>query len=285
MPSVDTRVAAIYRRDRAITPEGSTIIEAEDEVFFIAAKTDIRAVMSELRRLETQYKRIIIAGGGNIGFRLAKHMESRYSVKLIELHEDRCRHLSERLRRTIVLNGSSSDQELLLEENIEDTDVFLALTNDDEANVMSSMLAKRLGARKVMALINNPAYVDLVQGGEIDIAISPQQTTIGSLLTHVRRGDIVQVHSLRRGAAEAIEVIAHGDKRTSKVVGKALDEIDLPNGATIGAIVRETDKGNEVLIAHDDVVVETGDHVIVFLVDKKHTTDIEQLFQVGFTFF
>lgn len=285
MPSVDTRVAAIYRRDRAITPEGSTVIEADDEVFFIAAKSDIRAVMSELRRLETQYKRIIIAGGGNIGFRLAGNLESRYSVKLIEFNENRCRHLSERLRRTIVLHGSASDQDMLLEENIEDTDVFLALTNDDEANVMSSMLAKRLGARKVMTLINNPAYVDLVQGGEIDIAISPSQTTIGSLLTHVRRGDIVQVHSLRRGAAEAIEVIAHGDKRTSKVVGKSLDQIDLPQGATIGAIVRETEKGNEVLIAHDNVVVETGDHVIVFLVDKKHTVDIEQLFQVGFSFF
>ncbi|GAB3110938.1 Trk system potassium transporter TrkA [Aestuariicella hydrocarbonica] len=285
MPSVDTRVAAIYRRDRAITPEGSTVIEADDEVFFIAAKSDIRAVMSELRRLETQYKRIIIAGGGNIGFRLARSLESRYSVKLIEYHLDRCRYLSERLHRAIVLHGSASDQELLLEENIEDTDVFLALTNDDEANIMSSMLAKRLGARKVMTLINNPAYVDLVQGGEIDIAISPQQTTIGSLLTHVRRGDIVNVHSLRRGAAEAIEVIAHGDSRTSKVVGKAIEDIDLPTGASIGAILRETDKGSEVLIAHDNIVVETGDHVIVFLVDKKHTKDIEQLFQVGFTFF
>ncbi|NIB39507.1 Trk system potassium transporter TrkA [Pseudomaricurvus alkylphenolicus] len=285
MPSVDTRVAAIYRRDRAITPEGSTVIEADDEVFFIAAKSDIRAVMSELRRLENQYKRIVIAGGGNIGFSLAKKLESRYSVKLIEFYEQRCRYLSERLHRTIVLHGSASDQEMLLEENIEDTDVFLALTNDDEANIMSSMLAKRLGARKVMTLINNPAYVDLVQGGEIDIAISPQTTTIGSLLTHVRRGDIVNVHSLRRGAAEAIEVIAHGDKRTSKVVGKAIEDIDLPAGASIGAILRETDKGSEVLIAHDDIVVETGDHVIVFLVDKRHTKDIEQLFQVGFTFF
>jgi trk system potassium uptake protein TrkA len=254
-------------------------------VFFIAAKSDIRAVMSELRRLENQYKRIVIAGGGNIGFSLAKKLESRYSVKLIEFYEQRCRYLSERLHRTIVLHGSASDQEMLLEENIEDTDVFLALTNDDEANIMSSMLAKRLGARKVMTLINNPAYVDLVQGGEIDIAISPQTTTIGSLLTHVRRGDIVNVHSLRRGAAEAIEVIAHGDKRTSKVVGKAIEDIDLPAGASIGAILRETDKGSEVLIAHDDIVVETGDHVIVFLVDKRHTKDIEQLFQVGFTFF
>lgn len=285
MPAVDTRVAAIYRRDRAITPEGSTVIEADDEVFFIAAKSDIRAVMSELRRLENQYRRIIIAGGGNIGFRLARSLEARYNVKLIEFKLERCQFLSENLRRAIVLHGSASDQDLLLEENIEDTDVFLALTNDDEANIMSSMLAKRLGARKVMTLINNPAYVDLVQGGEIDIAISPQQTTIGSLLTHVRRGDIVNVHSLRRGAAEAIEVIAHGDPRTSKVVGKAIEDIDLPAGASIGAIVRETDKGSDVLIAHDNIVVETGDHVIVFLVDKKHITDIEKLFQVGFTFF
>ena len=150
---------------------------------------------------------------------------------------------------------------------------------------MSSMLAKKLGARKVMTLINNPAYVDLVQGGEIDIAISPQQTTIGSLLTHVRRGDMVNVHSLRRGAAEAIEVIAHGDQRSSKVVGKAIEDIDLPQGANIGALVREKDGHSDVVIAHDDVVVETGDHVIVFLVDKKFTRDIEQLFQVGFSFF
>lgn len=285
MPSVDTRVAAIYRRDRAITPEGSTVIEADDEVFFIAAKSDIRAVMSELRRLENPYKRIVIAGGGNIGLRLARKLEYRYGVKLIEFDENRCRQLSEQLQRTIVLHGSASDQDMLLEENIEDTDVFLALTNDDEANIMSSMLAKRLGSRKVMALINNPAYVDLVQGGEIDIAISPQTTTIGSLLTHVRRGDMVNVHSLRRGAAEAIEVIAHGDTRSSKVVGKTIEDIDLPEGATIGAIVRENAKGSEVIIAHDDVVVETGDHVIVFLVDKRHTRDIEQLFQVGFTFF
>jgi trk system potassium uptake protein TrkA len=295
MPAVDTRVAAIYRRDRAITPTGATVIEADDEVFFIAAKTDIRAVMSELRRLEKPYKRIIIAGGGNIGMRLASQLESRYNVKLIEFNPERCNYLAERLHKTIVLNGSASDQELLLEESIDDCDVFLALTNDDEANIMSSMLAKRLGCRKVMTLINNPAYVDLVQGGEIDIAISPQQTTIGSLLTHVRRGDIVNVHSLRRGAAEAIEVIAHGDSRTSRVVGKAIEDIDLPEGATIGAIVRnldkdkdkdkDTDKNSEVIIAHDNVVVETGDHVIVFLVNKKHTRDIEQLFQVKFSFF
>ena len=181
----------------------------------------------------------------------------------------------------MVLHGSASDRELLIEENIEDVDIFCAITNDDEANIMSSMLAKRLGARKVMTLINNPAYVDLVQGGEIDIAISPSQATIGTLLTHVRRGDIVNVYSLRRGAAEAIEAVAHGDARSSKVVGKSIGQIDLPPGTTIGAIVRD----DEVLIAHDSTVIESDDHVILFVIDKKYIRDVERLFQVGLTFF
>ena len=193
----------------------------------------------------------------------------------------RCRHLSDNLDSTIVLQGSASDRDLLLEENINETDLFLALTNDDEANIMSSLLAKRLGARKVMTLINNPAYVDLVQGGEIDIAISPQLATIGTLLTHVRRGDIESVHSLRRGAAEAIEVVAHGDAKSSKVIGKRIGEVHLPPGTTIGAVIRD----EEVLIAHGDTVVESGDHVILFVVDKKRIRDVERLFQAGLTFF
>lgn len=281
MPNVDTRVAAIFRKDRPIMPEGSTVIEADDEVFFVAAQKNIRACMGELRRLDRPYKRIMIAGGGNIGQRLAESIEDRYQVKIIERSPERCAHLSETLNKAIVLNGEASQRELLIDENIEDADVFLALTNDDEANIMSSLLAKRLGANKVMALINNPAYVDLVQGGEIDIAISPQLATIGSLLAHVRRGDVVNVHSLRRGAAEAMEAIAHGDKVSSKVVGRAIEDIDLPEGTTIGAIVRD----EEVLIAHDDTVVESGDHVILFLVDRKRIPEVERLFQVGFSFF
>jgi trk system potassium uptake protein TrkA len=281
MPSIQTRVAAIFRKDRPIIPEGSTVIEADDEVFFIAGRSDIRAVMSELRRKERSYKRIIIAGGGNIGFRLALGLEGRYSVKLLERNEERCHWLSEHLNHAVVLHGDASDQDLLLDENIEETDIFLALTNDDEANIMASLLAKRLGSRKVMTLINNSAYVDLVQGGEIDVAISPSQTTIGSLLTHVRRGDIVNVHSLRRGAAEAIEAIAHGDRKSSKVVGRAIEDIDLPEGCTIGAIVRN----EEVLIARDDLTIESDDHVILFLIDKRRIYDVERLFQVGLTFF
>jgi len=279
---VDTRVAAIYRKGTPILPQADTVIEADDEVFFIAAKKDIRTVMAELRRSEEPYKRVIIAGGGNIGARLAQVLEPFYHVKLIDHNLKRCVRLSEKVKsKTIVLNGSATDKELLLEANIENTDVFCALTNDDEVNVMSSMLAKQLGARKVMTLINKAEYVDLVQGEGIDIAISPSQTTIGSLLTHVRRGDVVNVHSLRRGAAEAIEAIAHGDKNTSKVVGRRLDEISLPEGTTIGAIVRN----DQVKIAHGDVVVESDDHMILFVLDKKRIPDVERLFQVELGFF
>ena len=281
MPKIDTRVAAIFRKDRAIMPQGDTVIEDGDEVFFIAASDHIRSVMSELQPLSKPYKRIFICGGGNIGYRLANTLENRYQVKILERDHDRCVMLSERLRKTVVLEGNAADKDILLEENIENTDVFCAVTNDDEANIMASLLAKRLGARKVLTLINNPDYVDLIQGGDIDVAISPQQTTIGSLLTHVRRGDVVNVHSLRRGAAEAIEAIAHGDHRSSKVVGKRLDEINLPPGTTIGAIVRH----NEVLIAHDHIRVQPDDHVILFLVDKTRIRDVEKLFQVGLTFF
>ncbi|MEH6388052.1 Trk system potassium transporter TrkA [Pseudomonas profundi] len=280
MPGVETRVAAIFRRDRPIIPKGDTVIEADDEVFFVAATPDIRAVMSELRRLDRTNKRVLIAGGGNIGERLAEAMETRYQVKIIEKNKARADYLAQNLDRAIVLHGSASDKELLIEENIEEVDIFCAVTNDDEANIMSSMLAKRMGARKVMALINNPAYVDLVQGGEIDIAISPSQATIGTLLAHVRRGDIVNVHSLRRGAAEAIEAVAHGDSRSSKVVGRAIGDIDLPPGTTIGAIVRS----DKVLIARDATVIESEDHVIMFVIDKKHIRDVERLFQVGLTF-
>ncbi|OOZ41259.1 Trk system potassium transport protein TrkA [Solemya pervernicosa gill symbiont] len=281
MPGIDTRVAAIFRRGKPIIPEGDTVIEADDEVFFVAARKNIRAVMSELRRLDKPVKRIMIAGGGNIGTRLAKALESNYYVKIVEHNRVRARQLSEQLNSAIVLQGDVADEELLLEENIEDTDIFCALTNDDEANILSAMLAKRLGARKVMSLINRASYVDLVESSSIDIAISPQQATIGSLLAHVRRGDVAMVHSLRRGAAEAIEAVAHGDSKNSKVVGRQIDEITLPPGTTIGAIVR----GSEVLMAHHDTIIEAEDHVIMFLVDKQRIAEVETLFQVDVTFF
>ncbi len=280
MPKIDFRVAAIFRQSKPILPEGDTVIEVDDEVFFIAAKDYIRPIINKLRGVDRSNKRIMIAGGGNIGLHLAEALENEYQVKVIERHPGYARQLSERLDKSIVLVGDAADKELLQEENVANTDVFCAVTNDDEANILSSLLAKRLGANKVMVLINRAAYVDLIQGGEIDIAISPQQATIGGLLTHVRRGDVVVVHSLRRGAAEAIEAVAHGDPSSSKVVGKRLEDIQLPPGSTIGAIVRD----DEVIIAHHDVVIEPEDHVILFMVDKRRISEVERLFQVGITF-
>ena len=281
MPKVDARVAAIFRNGQPIIPEGNTVIEVDDEVFFIAARKDINAVMSELRKAEKPFKRIMIAGGGNIGARLAASIEGQYTTKVLEQSKARSMVLAEILDTTVVINGSATDRDLLLEENIEECDVFCAVTNDDEVNIMSALMAKRLGVRQVISLIAKPAYLDLVQGGEIDLAISPQQATIGTLLSHVRRADVARVHSLRRGAAEAMEAIAHGDVKTSKVVGRRLSEIDLPDGTTIGAIVRN----EEVLIAHHDVVIQPDDHVILFLVDKRQIAAVERLFQVSLSFF
>ena len=281
IPHADARVAAIYRRDRALFPTGTTVIEDGDEVFFIAAKNNIRKVMSELRKLEKPYQRLIIAGGGNIGYRLTKALENDYNIKIIEYSKQRAEFLSEKLNRAVVLNGSATDQELLLDENIDRADVFLALTNDDEVNIMASLLAKRLGTKKVMTLISNPVYADLMQGGDIDVAISPQQATTSSLLAHVRRADTVSVHSLRRGAAEALEIIVHGDKKSSKVVGRKIEDIQSPPGATLAALVRD----GEVHIAHGNTVINSGDHVIVFVVDKANTRAVEKLFTVGFSFF
>ncbi|MEX2125934.1 MAG: Trk system potassium transporter TrkA [Woeseia sp.] len=280
LPNAEGRIAAIYRDGTARELQGDTVIEEGDEVFFVAARQDVRVFMSEMRKLEEPVRRVVIAGGGNIGLRLALALEQTNQVKIIERDPRRAKIISEQLNKSIVLVGDAADEELLLEENIDNVDVFCGLTNAEEANILSAMLAKRLGAHKVMALINRASYVELVESGTIDIAISPQQVTIGSLLAHVRRGDVVKVHSLRRGEAEAIEAIAHGTKESSRVVGRRIDEIDLPRGTSIVAVVR----GDEVSVAHHDTVIETDDHVIMFMTDRRKIERLEELFQVDVAF-
>jgi len=278
LPEVKARIAAIFRKGKAIIPSGDTIIEADDELFIIASAQHIRAVVSELRSVDKPYKRIMIAGGGNVGRRLANLLEDdRYQVKIIEKSPEVANLLAETLNKTIVLEGDVADETLLVEENITDVDIFCALTNDDEANILSAMLAKRLGARKVMALVNKTGYIDLVESANVDHAVSPQQITIGALLAHVRGGDVVSVHSLRKGAAEVIEVIAHGDKDNSRVVGRKRLDLKLPPGVTIGAIVRD----EEVIMPHNDTIIEENDHVIIFLADKRYVSAVEKIFQVG----
>jgi trk system potassium uptake protein TrkA len=281
LPTVEARVAAIYRHDRPIIPEGDTIIEPNDEVFIVAAAPHIPIVMSEFCTVEAPGQNIMLAGAGKIGLQLARSLEqNNYQVKLVEHGAERARQVAEQLDATIVLRGDAADEDLMLQENIDATDVFCSLTNDDEANILSAMLAKRLGAHRAMALINRSAYVDLIESSVLDVAISPSLITVGSLLTHVRRGDTIAVHSLRRGAAEAIETIAHGDATSSSVVGRRIEEILLPSGTRVGALLRN----QEVIIPHHDTVIEAEDHVILFVIDKKHIRDVERLFQVKVTF-
>ena len=275
MPSVDTRVAAIFRGNTPVIPQGTTVIESGDEVFFIARKKDARKVINEMRTKEDPYKVVIIAGGGKVGSSLATQIEKSHRVKIIEENPSKAKELSEKLQNTIVLEGNVSDKTLLHEESVEDADVFVAVTNDDEANVMSCMLAKEMGAHKVIALINNEAYVDLVQGKGIDVAIAPSQITIGTFLSELAGEDVVKVHSLRRGAAEAIETIVKGSSNGGlDVVGKEIGSVNLPEGATIGAILRR----NKAKIAHDNVKLREDDHVILFLTDKKILPKIQDIF-------
>ena len=295
---VDARIAAIFREHQPIDPDGHTVIEPGDEVFVLAASVHIRPVLKELRRMIEPVRHVMIAGGGNIGLRVAAALEDKYEVKIIERNPDRAELVAAKLEHSLVLVGEATDENLLTQENIDEIDMFLALTNDDEDNIMGASLAKRLGCKRVLALINRRAYADMVQGGPIDIGLSPAQVSIGALLTHVRRGDVARVHSLRRGAAEALELIAHGDRNSSKVVGRRIDELPKIKGARIGAIVRRSREAevvqrdgflvdeyvDHVIIPHHDTVIESDDHVIVFCMRKREVAQVEKLFQVGFQF-
>jgi len=281
LPSgVDARVAAIFRRDEAIIPEGDTVIEVDDMVFFLAPTQEIRDVMATFGSTAGPARRALLAGGGNIGAALARRLERNLHVKIIERDPKRAERIAEGVDTSIVLVGDCANEDLLREEGIDEMDVYCALTNDDEANILSSMLAKRMGAHKVITLINRAAYVDLVESDRIDVAVSPQQITIGALLALIRKGHMVRVHSLRQGAAEAIEVVAHGDPGRSRIVGREIGAIKLPESTTIGAVVR----GDEVLMAHHNVTIEPEDHVILFVADKREIAEVERLFAVEAVF-
>ncbi|OOF35785.1 Trk system potassium transporter TrkA [Rodentibacter heidelbergensis] len=275
MPHIACRIVSILRHDKSIRPQGSTIIEAGDEITFVCATEHIKAVISELQRLEKPYKRVMITGGGNIAVGVAKQLEDHCIVKLIERDTERAQILAEKLSKTLVFHGDASDQNLLFEEHIENVDVFLSLSGDDETNIMSALLAKRLGAKKAMVLIQRMAYINLIQGGTIDIAVSPQQATISALLGYVRKGDVKNVASLHHGTAEAIEIVAHGDVNSSNIIGRRIRDIRLPTGCIIGAILRH----NEVIIGHKNTEIQDGDQVVVYLSDKKAVSEIEKLFQ------
>ncbi|HYP84116.1 Trk system potassium transporter TrkA [Variovorax sp.] len=309
VPDADMRIVAIYRRlldqpDRFIMCEGATRIEPGDEVFVLSAREHLQSVLSALHRYEDngrrEVTRIMIAGGGRVGLRMARQLvdgERRVQLKILERNPERCVALAADLPGDVlVLRGDGTDEDLLEDEGIEEIDLFLALTNDDEDNIMASLLAKRMGARRVLALINRRSYADLMHGTQIDIALSPAQTMLGELLAHVRQGDVQVVHSLRRGVAEALEIVARGDRKTSRVVGRCIDEISLPKGAQFGLIMRglpapdapvdaHPGPAPQVIIPRGNTVIESNDHVVIFIPRKRQVREVEKLFRVSATFF
>ena len=279
MPNVDVNVIAIYRDRKYIIPTGDTVIYTDDDVFFLATEENMR-FMSELRKATEKPNNVMIAGGGRVGSALAKKLEAIYSLKLIEKDKHIAKQVAQELSSTVVLNNDIADETLLRNENINDVDYFCAVTNDDQMNILSAKLAKDMGAKKTIAIVNKSSYRNLVSK-EIDIVVSPEDVTIGSLLASARTSDIVSVNQLGLGDAEAMEIIVHGDKKTSKLVGKKISELNLSKTTIIGALVR----GEEVILANDDIVIETDDHVIIFVLDKKDIPKIEKMFQVSVGFF
>jgi trk system potassium uptake protein TrkA len=284
-PRAPMRVVAMYRQEAEVQCEGTTRVLRGDELFVLADREHIRAVLEAMHSADEPVKRVMMAGGGKVGLRLARRLAGNTQVKLIERDPRRCEYLATQLPSDmLVLEGDGTDEELLLDENVGSMDLFLAITSDDEDNILSAMLAKRMGATRVLSLINRRAYADLIQGSTIDIAVSPAQTVIGELLKHVRRGDVVAVHSLRRGAAEALEGVARGDAKTSRLVGRRVDQVQLPVGVRIGAIVRGEGRDQQVLMPYGATLIEENDHLVMFIPNKRQVRDVERLFQVSATF-
>ena len=274
MPGVDSYIPTIYRKGKPFIPNGDTIVKEGDEVYFVTASENVDVVVNEMRLEQEAYSRIMIIGGGKIGFNLAKQLEDSYKVKIIEPNEERCEEISRSLEKTIVLRGKGADQELLKSENISQVDVFCSLTNDDEANIMASLLAKKLGATKTMVILNNPSYINILPGF-VDSCIAPHRLTVSSVLQHLRESDVAQDVILKmHSGAEAIEGIVHANEYTSDYFGKPIKSLPMPEEASIGAIVRK----GVVVMPSSSIELCIEDHLIIFLSNKEKVKEVEKLF-------
>ena len=267
------KIVALYRDKKAINITEKSYIYPGDEIYFLSKNQSTDKSISLFRPLSKKPKRIILVGGGNIGTSLAISLEQEFHVKVIEQNAKVIEHLATTLQKAIVLHGDAVDQSLLTHENVMNTDVFCAVTNSDETNMVACMLAKNLGAVKTIAIINNEVYYEII-GSHVDVIISPQSSTISSLLSYIRRGDVTQVHSLKFGDAEAMEVIAHGSKANSFAIGKPMANLELPGGATLGALIR----GDDIYMRQSHIIIQEGDHMIFFLQDKRALPKLESLF-------
>lgn len=295
VPDCRVFIVSICKKKFKVTNvKGSTVLEPGDEVFFLTLKQDAPTVIRQFRKKVRRSDRVMIAGGGSLSLQLAKALDNMetpygdaYNIKIIEEDVTRCQYLSQHLSSSVlVLNGDMTDETLFINEGIANIDVFVAVSNDDEDNFMSCLLAKRLGAHCTIALINRASYIDLVDSTDIDIVFSPNESVLSDLLRHIRQGDVVSAHNLRRDAGEVMEMVAHGTPKNSKVIGKPVKKVGVPAGVSIGCIIRGASDDQEVLMASDGgLTIEDGDHVILYVGNRKQIPEIEKLFSPSVGFF
>jgi trk system potassium uptake protein TrkA len=279
-PDLEAVVVGILRNDKLFVPHSGDSMLVGDLVYVVTAKDQVRRTLGIFGHEEQEATRVLIAGGGNIGLYVAQALEARGArvrVKLIEANRDRAVGVADLLKRSVVLHGSALDREILREADIEDADTLVALTNEDEVNILACVMAKRLGARRAMALINSRAYPEFTRTLGIDATVNPRAVTVSKILQYVRRGRIRGVHSIQDGQAEVIEAEA---LETSSLVGRPLRGLDLPDGIRIGAIYRD----GKVIAPSGGLEIEAGDRVIIFAMADR-VRQVEQMFRVSLEFF
>jgi len=274
-PDLSFKVLGILRNNKPIIPDDDDFLQMHDEVFFIVDTDHLQRTMAAFGHEERQARRIVIAGGGNIGFGLAEllhNQEKHVNIKIIEQNASRARFLSENLKDVIVFNGSSLDRTILDEVGVEEADTLIAVTNDDESNILGSLLAKQYGCGRVITLVNNDVYSPLVGPLGVDAIVSPRSMIVATIMQHVRRGRIKSLHNLRDGFAEVIEAEV---SEASSVVNSTIDELNLPHEVIVGAIIHD----EEVIIPKGDYTVRAGD-VVVVLASRAQAQNVEKMFSV-----
>lgn len=281
LSKLNVSILGLIRDENFVIASNDVELLEDDELYFVCESIQISDVMSMFGQEEREARRIIIIGGGNIGLFLAEQLEAEESnvkIKLIELDKERAEYVAERLNRSTVINGSGLSQEILSEANVSSAETVIAVSNDDEVNILSSLLSKRFGCKRVVALVNNSnSYSSLVSSLGIDVAVNPREITVSSILQHIRRGRILSVHSICKGKAEIVEAEA---VLSSPVVGKSIGNMDLPRGIVIGLIVR----GDEVIVPDYETIIKAGDRVII-LSEANAVKKVEKIFSVKFEFF
>jgi trk system potassium uptake protein TrkA len=279
-PNLASVVVAVVRQGNLFIPRSADQLLAGDIAYVVTQKDQVRRTLGLFGHEEQEATRIVIAGGGNVGLYVARIIEQRQSrsrIKIIEQQRERAVQVADQLRRTVVLHGSALDQKMLAEADIHDADLMVALTNNDQVNILSSVMAKGLGCKANLVLLNDPAYHGLSKTLGVDAYVNPRSVTISRILQHVRRGRIRAVHSVEQGQAEIIEAEA---LETSPLVGPPLRDLDLPEGTRIGAIYRD----GEVITPSGSTRIKPKDRVVIFAVERA-VKQVEQMFRVSLEFF